>query len=289
MQSVKKTPESIVEAKVVAKTPAKVEDSHEEEKVPAKAKAPEEDTTKTHEKAKGHEVVVKGLSWSADEQAIEDFFAGCGKVTNINLLRHPDRRSKGIAFVRFDAPEGQTAAMKLNGKEHMGREVVVEKALGREERPHRQDRYGGGGNDRPKGDKDPNSATVFVGGLSYDSTEDSISDFFGSCGSVNTVRLAMDHDGNPRGFAFVEFASPDSVDKAIAKTGQKLDGRTVRVDYSSSRKEGGGHRGGHGGGYSSRGRGGSRGGSRGGYRGGFRGGYRGFRGGNRGGFHEDSN
>jgi len=226
--------------------------------------------------------VVKGLSWSADEQAIGDFFAACGKVTNVNLLRHPDRRSKGIAFVRFDTPEGLAAGIKLNGSEHMERQIVVEKALGREERPHRQ---AGGGHDRPKTDKDPNSATVFVGGLSYNSDEDSVSNFFSSCGSVNSVRIATDYEGNTKGFAFVEFASPDSVDKAIAKTGQKLDGRVVRVDYSSNKKEGGG---GSRGGYRGS-RGGSRGSSRGGSRGGYRGSYRGSRGGSRGGFGEDYN
>lgn len=76
-----------------------------------------------------------------------------------------------------------------------------------------------------------------------------------------------------RGFAHVEFASPDSAQNALSKAGEKLGGRPIRVDLSGN----GGRRGGGGGGGGRRGgRGGGRGGDR-GY-GGGRGGDRGGRG-----------
>jgi len=102
-----------------------------------------------------------------------------------------------------------------------------------------------------------------VGGLSYSSTEDSIAEFFGDCGTVNHVRIATDRNtGEVKGFCHVEFADTSSVDKAMEKSGQKLDGRPIRCDFSGSKKEGGGGFGGGRGGDRG-GRGGSRGGSRG--------------------------
>jgi len=266
----------------VKKADSDSEEASEEEKAPAKGKAPakaqhtEEDTpTKSHENGNNpdavYEIIVKGLAYAASEHDLKELFAEAGNVTNVNLLKDQDGNSKGIAFVKFDTEAGQTAGTELNGTEHMGRELFVEKARGKQDRPPRQ---GGAGYDRPKSEKDPNSTTVFVGGLAYSSTDDSVSQFFSSCGGVNAVRIAMDQEGNPRGFAHVEFTSTDSVDKAIAKTGQKLDGRPIRVDYSGNKKEGGGDRGGR---DFSRGRGGGRGG----------GGRGGFRGGSRGGFNED--
>lgn len=86
----------------------------------------------------------------------------------------------------------------------------------------------------------------------------------------------MGDDGRVKGFAHVEFESPDAAQKALEMNGAPCDGRELRLDLSSSSSRGG-DRGGRGG------RGGFRGGDRGGFRGGDRGGFRGGRGG-RGGF-----
>ena len=84
----------------------------------------------------------------------------------------------------------------------------------------------------------------------------------------------MNEEGRPRGFAHVEFDSPQAAMKAVQElNGVALDGRELRLDISAGR----GGQGGRGG------RGGDRGGMRGG-RGGRGGGFRGGRGGFRGGF-----
>ena len=102
----------------------------------------------------------------------------------------------------------------------------------------------------------------------------------------------MNEEGRPKGFAHVEFATPEGAKKALELNGQELDGRGLRLDLSTPRTGGGGgsfggDRGGRGG--FGGGRGGDRGGFRGGFggdrggRGGFGGGRGGFRGGSRGG------
>jgi RNA recognition motif-containing protein len=77
------------------------------------------------------------------------------------------------------------------------------------------------------------------------------------------VKIVTDRDtGQPRGFAFVEMASPADAQAAMAEwNGQELDGRTLKVNEAQERSGGGGGGGGRGGG-----------GDRGGYGGGGRGG-----------------
>lgn len=81
-----------------------------------------------------------------------------------------------------------------------------------------------------------------------------------------------------RGFCHIEFENAESVDKAMLKVGMNIDGRNIRMDYSTSKKKTFGGRGGFGGGNRRGGFGGGRGGGYGGNRrGGF--GGRGGRGG----------
>lgn len=115
-----------------------------------------------------------------------------------------------------------------------------------------------------------------MGNLGFRTTEDAIYQFFGECGKVTQVRIAQGEDGRPRGFAHVEFDSPESAKKAMEFNGYDLDGRAVRLDVSASRGSGG--RGGRGGDRGGRGGRGGFGGGRGSF-GGDRGGFRGGRGG----------
>jgi len=102
---------------------------------------------------------------------------------------------------------------------------------------------------------------VYVGNLSFHTTEDSLRAFVTEGGrSVSKVSLVTDRDtGQPRGFAFVDFASEADAQAAIgALNGTSLDGRTLTVNEAREREPRGGGGGGGGGG----GRGGQRGGRR---------------------------
>lgn len=91
---------------------------------------------------------------------------------------------------------------------------------------------------------------LYVGNLSFQSTEESIQDAFAQDGrNVASVSLVLDRDtGQSRGFAFVEMASEDDARAAIeAMDGADLDGRSLRVSEARERKSGGGGGGGGGG------------------------------------------
>ena len=91
------------------------------------------------------------------------------------------------------------------------------------------------------------SNRLFVGGLSWDTTDDTLRSAFSQFGEVTDVKVITDRDsGRSRGFGFVTFEDSDSAAAAKADlNGTELDGRTIRVDNASERKpRGGGGRGG---------------------------------------------
>jgi RNA recognition motif-containing protein len=80
---------------------------------------------------------------------------------------------------------------------------------------------------------------LYVGNLSYNTTEDELRELFEKHGSVESVNLIVDRDtGRSRGFAFVEM-DPGGADAAIsALNGQDLGGRSLRIDEARERGEG---------------------------------------------------
>jgi cold-inducible RNA-binding protein len=95
---------------------------------------------------------------------------------------------------------------------------------------------------------------LFVGNLSFNTTENSLSDAFAAHGTVVETNLMMDREsGRPRGFGFVTMSTQEEAEKAIqALNGKEVDGRALTVNAAKPREErpagGGGGRGGYGGG-----------------------------------------
>ncbi len=157
---------------------------------------------------------------------------------------------------------------------------------------------------------------LFVGGLSWGTTDEGLREAFGRFGEVTEARVLLDRDtGRSRGFGFVSFNDDAAAQNAIDQmNGASLDGRSIRVNEAEDRGPrgggggggfgggrgggggfGGGGRGGGGGGWGGGGGGGGRGGGggwgddggRGGRGGGGGGGGRGGRGGGGGGWGDD--
>ena len=126
---------------------------------------------------------------------------------------------------------------------------------------------------------------LFVGNLSYNTTEGTLMDLFSQAGAVSEVAIVLDRATNrSRGFGFVTMSSNDDAAKAITMfDGKDVDGRQIIVNEAKPQAPreggfgGGGGGGGRSGGFGGGGGGGGRGGDRGGRGGG--GGDRGGRGG----------
>jgi len=112
---------------------------------------------------------------------------------------------------------------------------------------------------------------LFVGGLSWDTTDGGLRSAFASFGQVTDAKVITDREtGRSRGFGFVTFGDGESAKAAIAQMdGASLDGRTIRVNEAEDKpREGGGGGRGFGGGGGGRSGGGGYGGGGGGYGGG---------------------
>jgi RNA recognition motif-containing protein len=110
---------------------------------------------------------------------------------------------------------------------------------------------------------------LYVGNLSFSTTEETLQAEFGAHGQVEEVALITDREtGRPRGFAFVTMANENEARNAIeAMNGVEVDGRTITVNEARPKSNGGGGGGGGRGGYrGGGGGGGGRGGSGGGKR-----------------------
>ena len=118
---------------------------------------------------------------------------------------------------------------------------------------------------------------LYVGNLSYQMTDQQLNDLFSEAGNVSSAQVVTDrYTGQARGFGFVEMASEDEAQQAIAAiNGRNVGGRALVVNESRPREGGGGggSRGGGGGSYGGGG-GGSYGGGGGSYGGGGGGGGR---------------
>ncbi len=83
------------------------------------------------------------------------------------------------------------------------------------------------------------SNKLFVGNLSFNTTENDLNDAFAAHGTVTETNLMMDRaTGRPRGFGFVTMSTPEEAQKAIeALNGAQLDGRALTVNIARPREE----------------------------------------------------
>ncbi len=98
-----------------------------------------------------------------------------------------------------------------------------------------------------------NQNRLFVGNLSYQTADNDLQDYFAAAGAVTSVNVMFDKmTGKSRGFAFIEFSTPEEANKAVEQFHNKeFQGRTLTVNIAKPREErsgggGGGQRWGNG-------------------------------------------
>jgi RNA recognition motif-containing protein len=83
------------------------------------------------------------------------------------------------------------------------------------------------------------TTNLYVGNLSYDTTEDTLRALFAEYGQVESVNLITDrYTGRSRGFAFVEMSAEDAAQEAMrGLSGQQVDGREIKVDKAKPKRK----------------------------------------------------
>ena len=124
---------------------------------------------------------VRNLSYQTKEDELEEYFEKFGKVQSVTIIFR-DGRSKGMGFVEFETSESAKKALAEGEGELDGRNIGLSWAEDKK-------REGGSSSSNIK------TKIIYVGNLSYKSTEDSIREFFGDCGEIDNVRIATNQDG----------------------------------------------------------------------------------------------
>eukprot|EP00826_Nyctotherus_ovalis_P022805 TRINITY_DN1760_c0_g1_i3.p1 TRINITY_DN1760_c0_g1~~TRINITY_DN1760_c0_g1_i3.p1 ORF type:complete len:510 (-),score=180.23 TRINITY_DN1760_c0_g1_i3:48-1577(-) len=188
------------------------EEMQEEVKKPSKKEAKKEEGER--------EVFIGNLPFTVTEAEVNEFFAYYGPIESVQLTKRNGRPS-GTGFIKFENAETAAKAVAESGQYLQNRSIKVHYA-----------------SDNPAlKEASQGSTTIFVGGLSYNSTQETVSQFFSECGNVIRVRIATDPSGNPKGFAHVEFDTEEAVQNALQLAGQTLDGRRIRIDVAAARSE----------------------------------------------------
>lgn len=173
-------------------------------------------------------IKARGLPWSATAKEVFDFFKDCsivGDEKGIHLTLDSQGRPSGECFVEL-ASEVDLEKAKAHDNEHMGARYIEVKDANRAELDWFLNRLPGG--------QASNDGYVRLRGLPYESTKKDIADFFEGINiAPYGITITMDQDGRPSGEAYVEFTSPEEVEKALGKNKEKIGHRYIEIFRSS--------------------------------------------------------
>mmetsp|Transcript_45480 Transcript_45480/g.67018 ORF Transcript_45480/g.67018 Transcript_45480/m.67018 type:complete len:232 (+) Transcript_45480:157-852(+) len=195
-------------------------------------------------------IYVGNLDYSTSEARVREEFQAFGEITDVFLpLDRFKKRPRGFGLVTFSTRRAaEEAIAKMDQTQLDGRTIRVNESRPRGEGPLRgapEGASGGGGGFNSGGDN--KDVKLYVGNMSYDTTEETVRATFQPFGDISDCFLPMDRDrGRPRGFAFVTMAAADAAKAIEAVNGMEVDGRPLKVNPAQAKGSwGGGGRGRH--------------------------------------------
>ncbi|KAI0596353.1 hypothetical protein F4775DRAFT_316341 [Biscogniauxia sp. FL1348] len=161
-------------------------------------------------------------------------------ITRVNLPTSKDKRpqhhgaeapktpqNRGFAYVDFDAEPAAVAAMALTETEISGRKVLIKNSNSFEGRPQKENGNGGDattangaaaaeGKDKNNNANPNASRKIYVGNLSFQTSEDDLRAQFDKCGEIEWAKVATFEDsGKCKGYGWVKFKDPEAAAWAV--------------------------------------------------------------------------
>ncbi|KAJ8286741.1 hypothetical protein GJAV_G00042760 [Gymnothorax javanicus] len=140
---------------------------------------------------------IGGLSWDTSKKDLTDYLSKFGEVLDCTIKTDPiTGRSRGFGFVLFKDADSVDRVLELKEHKLDGKLIDPKRAKAMK------------GKEPPK--------KVFVGGLSPETSEDQIRDYFGQYGAIDSIELPIDTKTNERrGFCFVTYLEEEPVQKLL--------------------------------------------------------------------------
>lgn len=174
-------------------------------------------------------IVAKTAGYDDDEEN-DHITIKEADITRVNLPKKANK-SKGFAYVDLPSAKHVDSVVSLSESSLNGRNLLIKSSSSFE--------------GRPEGDaskallKNPPLRILFVGNLSFDTTEDNLEEHFRHCGQIVRIRMATFQDsGKCKGFAFVDFKDESGPTTALkSKLAKKLINRPLRLEYGEDRSK----------------------------------------------------
>ncbi|CEP64655.1 Nop13p LALA0_S12e03862g [Lachancea lanzarotensis] len=140
-------------------------------------------------------------------------------------------KNKGFAHMNFKTEQQMQAVISLSESHLNGRNMLIKSSQSFEGRPDKDDLI--------SRSKNPPSRVLFVGNLSFDTTDELLKKHFQHCGEIVKVRMATFQDtGKCKGFAFLDFKNEEGPTAALKdKSCRKIAGRPLRMEFGEDRSK----------------------------------------------------
>uniref|UniRef100_A0A8I6G5P1 Heterogeneous nuclear ribonucleoprotein D-like n=1 Tax=Rattus norvegicus TaxID=10116 RepID=A0A8I6G5P1_RAT len=145
----------------------------------------------------GNKMFIGGLSWDTSKKDLTEYLSRFGEVVDCTIKTDPvTGRSRGFGFVLFKDAASVDKVLELKEHKLDGKLIDPKRAKALK------------GKEPPK--------KVFVGGLSPDTSEEQIKEYFGAFGEIENIELPMDTKTNERrGFCFITYTDEEPVKKLL--------------------------------------------------------------------------
>jgi RNA recognition motif-containing protein len=195
---------------------------------------------------------VGRLNFATDDASLRDYFGRWGELEDCSVMRWPDTmKPRGFGFVTFRHADSLESCLAHAGPHSLdGSEIVMTRARNKAaaggsgggsygKRKWEDDATAGADDDgKPYDPENKILRRLFLGRLSFNTTEEMVREYFERFGSLAEVAIMKFPDsGKSRGFGFITFDRAQSADDCQAARPHELDGKIIECKRATARKD----------------------------------------------------
>lgn len=172
-------------------------------------------------------IFIKNLDEQITNKALHDTFAAFGNVLSCKVATDEHGRSKGYGFVHYETAEAAENAIKaVNGMLLNDKQVYVGLHISRKERQSKLD------------EMRAQFTNLYIKNLDLEVTQEEFEELFARFGTVTSAIVAIDEEGNSKGFGFVNYEKHDEAQKAVDELhDSEFHGKTLFVARAQKKAE----------------------------------------------------